>query len=164
MSGLYFKLFQTFLSKHPKKGINVDIRKWENLETVRAWAGKEFPDIGHFRREFSSVQFSRSVVSDSLRPHESQHARPPFPSPTPGVHWDSCPSSQWCHPAISSSVRTEIKWALQAQWADLLTDKVSWRFCGLVVNLTIKKIPAGRLALGDWLGCYRVITGVAIFA
>ena len=52
----------------------------------------------------SSVQFSRSVVSDSLRPHELQHARPPCPSPSPGVHSDSCPSSQWCHPAISSSV------------------------------------------------------------
>ena len=50
------------------------------------------------------VQFSRSVVSDSLRPHESQHARPPCPSSTPGVHSDSRPSSQWCHPAISSSV------------------------------------------------------------
>ena len=50
-----------------------------------------------------SVQFS-SVVSDSLRPHESQHARPPCPSPTPGVHSDLCPLSQWCHPAISSSV------------------------------------------------------------
>ena len=51
-----------------------------------------------------SDQISRSVVSDSLRPHESQHARPPCPSPTPGVHSDSRPSSQWCHPAISSSV------------------------------------------------------------
>ena len=51
----------------------------------------------------SSVQFSRSVVSDSLRPHELQHARPPCPSPTPGVHSDSSPSSQWCHLAISSS-------------------------------------------------------------
>ena len=51
-----------------------------------------------------SVQFSRSVVSDFLWPHESQHARPPCPSPTPGVHSDSRPSSQWCHPAISSSV------------------------------------------------------------
>ena len=48
---------------------------------------------------FSSVQFSRSVVSTSLRPHESQHARPPCSSPTPGVHPDSRPSSQWCHPA-----------------------------------------------------------------
>jgi len=53
---------------------------------------------------FSSVQFSRSVVSDSLRPHESQHARPPCPSPTPRVHSNSHPLSQWCHPAISSSV------------------------------------------------------------
>ena len=52
----------------------------------------------------NSVQFSRSVMSDSLWPHESQHARPPCPSPTPGVHSDSHPSSQWCHPAISSSV------------------------------------------------------------
>ena len=52
----------------------------------------------------SSVQLSRSVVSDSLRPHESQHARPPCPSPTPGVYSNSCPSSWWCHPAISSSV------------------------------------------------------------
>ena len=51
-----------------------------------------------------SVQFSRSVVSDSLQPHESQHTRPPCPSPTPGVHSDSRASSQWCHPAISSSV------------------------------------------------------------
>ena len=53
---------------------------------------------------FSSVQFSRSVVSDSLRPHKSQHARPPCPSPSPGVHSDSRPSSQWCHPVISSSM------------------------------------------------------------
>ena len=53
---------------------------------------------------FSSVHFSCSVVSDSLRPHESQHARPPCPSPIPGVHPNSCPSSRWCHPAISSSV------------------------------------------------------------
>ena len=51
-----------------------------------------------------SVQFSHSVVSDSLRPHESQHARPPCPSPTPGVHSNSCPSSWWCHAPISSSV------------------------------------------------------------
>ena len=48
----------------------------------------------------SSVHFSRSVVSDSLWPHELQHTRPPCPSPTPGVYSNSCPSSQWCHPAI----------------------------------------------------------------
>ena len=52
----------------------------------------------------SSVQFNCSVLSNSLRPHESQHARPPCPSPIPRVHPNPCPSSQWCHPAISSSV------------------------------------------------------------
>ena len=55
-------------------------------------------------KHISSVQFSHSVVSDSLRPHQSQHARPPCPSPTPRVRSNSRPSSQWCHPAISSSV------------------------------------------------------------
>ena len=56
------------------------------------------------RSHINILQFSCSVASDSLRPHESQHARPSCPSPTPGVHSDSHPSSQWCHPAISSSV------------------------------------------------------------
>ena len=51
-----------------------------------------------------SIQFSRLVVSDYLQPHESPHVRPPCPSSSPRVHSDSCPSSQWCHPAISSSV------------------------------------------------------------
>ena len=60
--------------------------------------------IGKISCQFSSIQFSCSVVSDSLRPHESQHTRSPCPSPTPGVHPDSRPSSQWCHLAISSSV------------------------------------------------------------
>ena len=54
--------------------------------------------------DIRSDQISRSVVSDSLQPHKSQLARPPCPSPTPGVHSDSCSSSQWCHPAISPSV------------------------------------------------------------
>ena len=63
---------------------------------------KTFQGFGFF---FSiSVQFTCSVVSDSFGPHESQHVRPPCPSPTPRVHPDSHPSSQWCHPAISYSV------------------------------------------------------------
>ena len=68
-------------------------------------------NVVHSRQEGSDVedqwqsdQISRSVISNSLRPHESQHATPPRPSPTPRVHSDSHPSSQWCHPAISSSV------------------------------------------------------------
>ena len=64
-----------------------------------------WPKYWHFSsfNEYS-VQFSSSVVSNSLWPHESQHTRPLCPSPIPGVHSNSCPSSQWCHPAISSSV------------------------------------------------------------
>ena len=59
--------------------------------------------LTHFYH-FDISQFSRSVVSNSLQPHELQHTRPPCPSPTPGVYSNSCLSSQWCHPAISSSV------------------------------------------------------------
>ena len=58
------------------------------------WKGK------HMRN--SSIQFSYSVMSSSLWPHGLQHARPPCPSPTPGVYSNSCPSSWWCHPTISS--------------------------------------------------------------
>ena len=54
--------------------------------------------------QFSSLQFSHSVVSDSLWPHELQHTRPPCPSPTPGVHPNPCSLSWWCHPTVSSSV------------------------------------------------------------
>ena len=78
---------------------------WDGWKTYRWWNRSSYTVSGRFWAWiFSSVQFSHSVVSDSLRPHESQHARPPCPSPTPGVHSDSRPSSQWCHPAISSSV------------------------------------------------------------
>ena len=59
---------------------------------------------------FSSVQFSCSVMSNSLRPHELQHARPPSPSPTPGVYSNSCPLSWWCHPTISSSIVPFSSW------------------------------------------------------
>ena len=54
--------------------------------------------------QFSSIQFSCSVMSDSLQPHEPQHARPPCPSPTPRVHPNLYPLSRWCHPTILSSV------------------------------------------------------------
>ena len=63
------------------------------------WSGIEFASPA-----FSSVQFSCSGVSDSLRPHELQHTRPPCPTPTPRVHPNSCPLSRWCHQTISSSV------------------------------------------------------------
>ena len=69
------------------------------------WAASPWIAVRHdWTTKFSSVQFTCSVVSDSLWPHESQHASPPCPSPTPGVHSDSRPKSWWYHPAISSSV------------------------------------------------------------
>jgi len=63
-----------------------------------------FTRLGVEGQGWESVQFSRSVVSDSLQPHKPQHARPPCPSPIPRVHPNPCPSSRWCHPTISSSV------------------------------------------------------------
>ena len=71
-------------------------RYLDNIYTIY-WGDTEM-------HKFSSVQFSCSVVYDSLWPHELQHTRPPYPSPTPGVHSSKCPSSRWCHPDISSSV------------------------------------------------------------
>ena len=68
----------------------------ERVENVQIWWAHT--------RSVASVQFSRSILSDSLRPHVSQHARPPCPSPTARIHPNSCASSQWYHPAISSSV------------------------------------------------------------
>ena len=73
----------------------MEVNNWRVVETSRA---------EYLKSSGSSVQFSRSVTSDSLRPHESQHARPPCPSPTPGACSNSCPSNWWCHPTISSSV------------------------------------------------------------
>ena len=70
-----------------------------------SWAAltQKIPQTSH-SPAISSVQFSRSLVSNSLWPHEPQHARPPGPSPAPGVYPNSCPLSRWCHPAISSSI------------------------------------------------------------
>ena len=85
------------------------------LIIVEAWKELGFPSCFHLRNNvkalrivyfitFSSVQFSCSVMSDSLQPHESQHARPHCPWQTPRVYSNSCLSSRWCHPAISTSV------------------------------------------------------------
>ena len=72
----------------------------KNMTANKSGARSLLPDL----LQFSSVQLSCSVLSDSLWPHESQHTRPPCPSPTPRVHSNSWTSSRWCHPAISSSV------------------------------------------------------------
>ena len=85
------------------------LEEWGQANLKPLWkalilCGSELGFYGLNKSALFSVQFSRSVVSDSLRPHEPQHTRLPCPSPTPGVHPNPCPLSQWCHPAISSSV------------------------------------------------------------
>ena len=83
--------------------INLNTQPTDQWEPKKWWYW-HFLTIKRLQSTKASVQFSRSVMSDSLWPHDLQHARPPCPSPTPGVHPYSCPSSRWCHPAISSSV------------------------------------------------------------
>ena len=78
---------------------------WDYKSTTRNNYKKHMRSKQHAKQSIShSVQFSCSVVSNSLWPHELQHAKPPCPSPTPGVHPNPCPLSCWCHPTISSSV------------------------------------------------------------
>ena len=77
---------------------------WLRYTLIPVWTNPFMFDTMYLSASFIlSTQFSLSVMYDSLRPHELQHARPPCPSPTPRVHSDSRPSSQWCHPAILSS-------------------------------------------------------------
>ena len=85
---------------------NIQFWMWLVME-VKSDAVKNNIATGTWNvRYIGSVQFSRSVVSDSLWPHELQHARPPYPSPIPEVYLNSCPCNRWCHPTISSSVVT----------------------------------------------------------
>ena len=98
---------------------------------------------------FPSVQFSHSVLSDSLRPHESQHIRPPCPSPTPGVHPNSCPLSQWCHPAISSSVVpfSSCPQSLPASGSFLMSQLFAWGTQSFRVSASASVLPMNTQ---DW--------------
>ena len=107
---------------------------------------------------FFTVQFSRSVVSDSFWPHESQHARPPCPSPTPGVHSDSCPSSRWCHPAISSSVvpfssclQSLPAWVFSSESTLRMRWPKYWSF-----SFSIRRTPRDSTNLHSHQQCMRV--------
>ena len=102
-----------------------------------------------WRLTFSSVQFSSSVVSDSLQPHESQHTRPPCPSSTPGVYSNSCPSSQWCHPAISSSVApfSSCPHSLPASESFPMSQLFAWGGQSIGVSASASVLPMNIL---DW--------------
>ena len=96
-----------------------------------------------FIESFSSVQFSRSVVSNSLRSHELQHARPPCPSSTPGIHSGSRPLSQWCHPAISSSVVpfSSCPQSLPASESFLMSQLFTWGGQSIEVSTLASFLP-----------------------
>ena len=98
---LWYIYTMEYYSAIKKNTFESALMRWMKLEPI---IQSEVSQQEKYQYSIKSDQISHSVVSDSLRPHESQHARPPCPSPTPGVHSDWRPSSQWCHPAISSSV------------------------------------------------------------
>ena len=99
--------------------------------------------------QFSSVQFSCLVVSNSLWPHELQHTRPPCPSPTPGVHLNSRPSSQWCHPAISSSVVpfSSCPQSIPASGSFPMSQLFTWSGQSIGVSASASVLPMNYLRL-----------------
>ena len=105
--------------------------------------------LTYYFSTFSSVQFSLSVMSDSLRPHESQHARPPCPSQTPGVYSNSCLSSLWCHPAISSSVVpfSSCPQSLPVSWSFPMSQLFAWGGQSTGVSASASVLPMNTQ---DW--------------
>ena len=107
-----------------------------------------------------SVQFSCSVVSDSLRPHELQHTRPPCPSPTPGVHPNPCPSSRWCHPTILSSVIpfSPCPQSLPASGSFPMSLRMRWpKYWSFSFNISPSNEHPGLISLRmDWLDLLAV--------
>ena len=106
--------------------------------------------------QFSSGQFSHSVVSDSLRPHESQHTRPPCLSQTPGVYSNSWPSSRWCHPAISSSVIpfSSCPQSLPASGSFSVSQLFAWGGQSIGVSASASVLPMNTqdLSPSGWTG------------
>ena len=102
-----------------------------------------------FFMTFSSVKFSRSVMSDSLWPQESKHTRPPCPSPTPGVYPNSCPSSPWCHPAISFSVVpfSSCPQSLPASGSFPMSQLFAWRGQSIGLSVSASVLPMNTQ---DW--------------
>ena len=129
----------------------VYLLQWSNITTIRETleCPKPYNKLFTCVVCFQSVQFSRSVLSDSLRPHESQHARSPCPSPTPGVHSNSCPLSWWCHPAISSSVIpfSSCSQSLPASGSFPMSQLFAWGGQSIGVSASASVLPMNT---GDW--------------
>ena len=114
------------------------------------------------RTNVLSVQFSRSVVSDSLRPHGLQHARFPCPSPTPGACSNSCPSSQWWHPTISSSVIpfSSCPQSLPASASFPMSQLFTWDGQGIGVSALASVLPMNTQAWSPlgWTGWISLLS------
>ena len=114
------------------------------------------------QRSFSSIQFSHSVVSDSLWPHESQHTRPPCPSLTPGIYPNSRPLSWWCHPTISSSLAPFSSW-LQS-FPSSGSFSISWFFAsggqsnGVSASTSVPPINTQDWSPLGWTGCISLLS------
>ena len=112
----------------------------------------------------SSVQFSHSVMSDSLQPHELQHTRPPCPSSTPRVHSDTRPSSQWCHPAISSSVIpfSSCLQSLPASGSFPMSKLITWGGQNIGVSVSASVLPkkSQGWSPSEWTGWIKGLSGV----
>ena len=135
------------------------------------WSGLPFPSaVDHVLSELStvthpswailhsisSVQFSRLVMSESLQSHELQHARPPCPSPTPGVHSDSHPSSRWCHPTISSYVVpfSSFPQSLPASESFLMSQLFTWggQSTGVLASASFPPKKSRGWSPSEWTG------------
>ena len=101
-------------------------------------------------KTFQSVQFSHSVVSNSLWPHELQHTRPPCPSPTPRVHPNSCALSQWCHPAISSSVIPSCPQSFSASGSFPMSQLFAWGDQSIGVSASTSVLPMNTQWRRKW--------------
>ena len=121
-----------------------------------------FFELRTFSLSLTSVQFSCSVLSNSLWPHESQHARPPCPSLTPGVHSDSRPLSQWCHPAISSSVIPFSSWpqSLPASESFSMSQLFAWGGQSTGVSATASFFPkkSQGWSPSEWTGWISLLS------
>ena len=115
-------------------------KKWSTEQTQKTNTSLWYKSVS---------QFSCLVVSDSLRPHESQHARPPSPSPTPRVYSNSYPSSWWCHPAISSSVVPffSCPWSLPASGSFPMSQLFAWGGQSIGVSASASVLPMNSQ---DW--------------
>ena len=120
--------------------------------------------------QFNSVQFSCSVVSVSLQPHELQHSRPPCASPTPGVYSNSCPSSQWCLPAISSSVSpfSSCQQSLPASGSFPMSQLFAWDGQSIGISASASVLPMNtqdwsHLGWTGWIskGLSRVFSNIS---